>query len=138
MRKLLTALLCCLLALTSATAQRSSLKGTITDTLNKQNLANAVVSVLRAKDSVLVRYARTDAKGNFEVKNLPAGNLIVLVSYPTYADYVEKITVYGSTDKVIGQLPLITKAKLLEEVIVRQRISAIRVKGDTTEYRADS
>lgn len=131
-------MLCCLLALTSATAQRSSLKGTITDTLNKQNLANAVVSVLRAKDSVLVRYARTDAKGNFEVKNLPAGNLIVLVSYPTYADYVEKITVDGSTDKVIGQLPLITKAKLLEEVIVRQRISAIRVKGDTTEYRADS
>ena len=131
-------MLCCLLALTSATAQRSSLKGTITDTLNKQNLTNAVVSVLRAKDSVLVRYARTDAKGNFEVKNLPAGNLIVLVSYPTYADYVEKITVDGSTDKIIGQLPLITKAKLLEEVIVRQRISAIRVKGDTTEYRADS
>ncbi|MGQ4828094.1 hypothetical protein, partial [Enterococcus faecalis] len=29
-------------------------------------------------------------------------------------------------------------ARLLEEVIVRQRVSAIRMKGDTTEYKADS
>ncbi|MBV9987895.1 MAG: TonB-dependent receptor [Chitinophagaceae bacterium] len=138
MRKLTILFLLCLFVLSSATAQQSSLKGTITDTLNKQNLHNAVISVLRVKDSVLVRYARTNAQGNFEVKNLPAGNFILLVSYPTYADYVEKITVEAGKDRDFGALPLITKAKLLEEVIVKQRISAIRVKGDTTEYRADS
>lgn len=124
--------------LNTVVAQQSSLKGTITDTLNKQNLHNAVISVLRTKDSVLVKYTRTDTKGHFEIKNLNAGNFILMVSYPSYADYVEKISVEAGTDKLLGSLPLITKAKLLEEVIVRQRIGAIRVKGDTTEYRADS
>ncbi len=122
----------------AALAQPSSLKGTITDTLNKQNLTNAVISVLRLKDSVLVKYTRTNAQGNFEMKNLPAGNFILMVSYPSYADYVEKINIEAAKEINLGHLPLITKAKLLEEVIVKQRISAIRVKGDTTEYRADS
>ena len=126
------------LALIDATAQQSSLKGTITDTLNKQNLYNAVISILRTKDSVLVKFTRTDINGDFEVKNLPAGKFILMVSYPSYADYVDPITIEPATQKLLGSLPLITKAKLLEEVIVRQRIGAIRVKGDTTEYKADS
>ncbi|MES2004114.1 MAG: outer membrane beta-barrel protein [Bacteroidota bacterium] len=130
--------LLCFIVTTSALAQQSSLKGTITDTLNKQNLSNAVISVLRVKDSVLVKFTRTDAQGNFELKNLRSGNFILMVSYPSYADYVDKITVEAGKDQVLGNLPLITKANLLQEVIVRQRISAIRVKGDTTEYRADS
>lgn len=139
MRKLTAAfLLCCLLGLSPAMAQQSSLKGTITDTLNKQNLHNAVISVLRVKDSVLVKFTRTNTQGNFELKNLPGGHFILLVSYPAYADYVEKIEIEAGKEKNLGQLPLITRAKLLEEVIVKQRISAIRVKGDTTEYRADS
>ncbi|MEO8172602.1 MAG: carboxypeptidase regulatory-like domain-containing protein, partial [Sediminibacterium sp.] len=127
----------CFFATVTVQAQ-SSLKGTITDTLNKQNLSNAVISVLRAKDSVLVKFARTDAQGNFELKGLKGGDFILMVSYPSYADYVEKITVEEGKDRSLGNLPVITKANLLQEVIVRQRVGAIRVKGDTTEYRADS
>lgn len=122
----------------AAMAQKSSLKGSIRDTLNKQNLYNATIAVLRAKDSVLVKFTRTDAQGNFELKNLNSGDFILMVSYPTYAEYVEKIRIESGTDKSLGSLPLITKANLLQEVIVKQRIGAIRMKGDTTEYRADS
>lgn len=58
MRKLLTLFIMFagMATATTALAQTSTLKGTITDTLNKQNLSNAVISVLRAKDSVLVRF----------------------------------------------------------------------------------
>lgn len=139
MKKLTALFLFCFVISSSfVMAQQSTLKGTITDTLNKQNLSNAVVSVLRAKDSVLVKYARTDSKGNFSMKNPGSGDYILLVTYPTYADYVDKIHLEAGKDRDLGNLPLITKAKLLEEVIVRQRISAIRIKGDTTEYKADS
>jgi hypothetical protein len=138
MRKLTVLLTFLFLFAAAAMAQKSSLKGSIRDTLNKQNLSNAVISVLRVKDSVLVKFTRTDAQGNFEVKNLNAGEFILMVSYPSYADYVEKVTVVAGTDKSLGSLPVITKANLLQEVIVRQRVGAIRVKGDTTEYRADS
>lgn len=140
MRKLLTLffILACMATVTTAFAQPSTLKGTITDTLNKQNLSNAVISVLRVKDSVLVKFTRTGATGHFELKNLATGNYILMVTYPSYADYVEKISIEAGKDRDFGQLPLITKANLLQEVIVRQRVSAIRVKGDTTEYKADS
>jgi hypothetical protein len=122
----------------TAKSQDPSIKGTVNDTLNKQHLSNAVVSILRPKDSVLVKFVRTDANGNFELKKVVAGNYIIMVSYPNYAEYTDTIHFNGTADKTLGIVPLITRAKLLEEVIVRQRISAIRVKGDTTEYRADS
>lgn len=127
-----------LFAFSGARSQQSSLKGTIRDTLNKQNLANAVVTVLRQKDSVMVRYGRSDAQGNFDLKNLPSGNFIIMVTYPSYADYVDRVTLEPGAEKFLGQLPVITKANLLQEVIVKQHVGAIKMKGDTTEYKADS
>lgn len=138
MRKTTLLMMALFFSVTAVMAQKSSIKGSIRDTLNKTNLSNAVISVLRAKDSVLVKYTRTNAEGNFEMNNLNPGEFILMVSYPQYADYVDKLTLEPGSVKTLGSLPLITKANLLQEVIVRQRVGAIRVKGDTTEYRADS
>lgn len=118
--------------------QKSSIKGSVNDTLNKQYLHNATVSLLRMKDSVLLRFTRTDSKGNFELNNLPAGKAILLISYPSYADYEDEIELIENSLLVKNNIPVITKAKLLEEVIVKNKFAAIRIKGDTTEYNADS
>jgi hypothetical protein len=137
MTKLILSGLFFLATISNTFAQQGSLKGMVTDTLNKQNLSNAVVSVLRAKDSVLVKFTRTTKEGNFDLPNLTAGKYIVMVSYPSYADYVDIITTTtGVTD--LGKISVITKATLLQEVIVKQTIGSIRMKGDTTEYKADS
>lgn len=120
------------------TAQRGSLKGTTTDTLNKQNLSNTVISLLKAKDSVLVKFTRSDKAGNFELKNLPPGKFFLMISYPAYADYVYPITLTDTSNEDIGIIKMTLKSKLLEEVLVRQKIAAVRLKGDTIEYRADS
>jgi hypothetical protein len=137
MTKLILSGLFILATISNTFAQQGSLKGMVTDTLNKQNLSNAVVSVLRAKDSVLVKFTRTTKEGNFDLPNLTAGKYIVMVSYPAYADYVDIITTStGVTD--LGKISVITKATLLQEVIVKQTIGSIRMKGDTTEYKADS
>ena len=130
MNKILLLILMVFSGFVSVKAQETLIKGTVNDTLNKQNLSNAVVAILRPKDSVLVKFVRTDANGNFELKKVVPGNYILMVSYPNYAEYLDKINFDGTADKVLGIVPLITRAKLLEEVIVKQRISAIRVKGD--------
>lgn len=136
----LTLILLCLIAgiSTSFAQQNGSVKGLVTDTLNKQNLTNAVVSVLRAKDSVLVKFTRTNKEGNFNLPNLSAGKYIVMVTYPSYADYIDIISVTEGSITDLGKVPVITKATLLQEVIVKQTIGSIRMKGDTTEYKADS
>lgn len=139
MRKPVILLLFCVLMCSAMNAQQSSgsVKGVITDTLNKQNLQKAVVSILRAKDSVLVKFARTDAQGQFEIKDLPPGKFVVLTSFPNYADYTDVITMENQPVD-LGKIPMITKAHLLQEVIVKQTVGSIKMKGDTTEYKADS
>ena len=120
----------------SSFAQISTLSGTVNDTTEKKPLAMASVNILRAKDSILVKTIRTSSKGEFAVSNVPAGNYIIMVSYPQYADFTDKFTL-GAAPSILN-IALDTKAHLLKEVIVKNTVSAIRVKGDTTEYKADS
>lgn len=138
MRKTLFALLIGILYCSVALSQSSSVKGIISDTSSKTSLQNAVVSLLKPKDSVLVKFARTQAGGGFEINNVPAGKYLLVVSYPKYADYADEITVEAGQPFNTGTIPVILKAKLLEEVVVRQKIAAIRFKGDTLEFKADS
>lgn len=118
-------------------AQSASLSGSITDTSSGKKLANAVVSVIRSKDTVLSTFTRTNEQGYFELKGIPEGKYMLVVSYPGYAEFVDEIEVSGAT-VYKKEITIIPRAKLLEEIIVQQKISAIRIKGDTTEYKADS
>jgi hypothetical protein len=140
MRRLTIAVCLLILGLTTGAAQQpgTTIHGALADTLARQPLFRAVVSLLRAKDSMLVKFARTDAAGHFAVKDMPAGKYILLGSMTNYADYIDTLTIGGTASLELGTLPMITKAHLLQEVVVKQTISAIRFKGDTTEYRADS
>jgi hypothetical protein len=132
---LITGLLFCFLA----NAQIATVKGIIRDTSSKENLYNTTISLLRSKDSILYKFTRSDTKGGFELKGLDTGKYVLLITYPLYADYVEVLNIKDSAAAMdLGTIPVILKANLLKEVIVRQTISAIRVKGDTTEYAADS
>jgi hypothetical protein len=120
----------------SSFAQLTTISGTVNDTTEKKPLAMATVNILKAKDSILVKTIRTSSKGEFAVSNIPTGNYIIMVSYPQYADFTDKITV-GATPLTLS-IAIDTKAHILKEVIVKNTVSAIRVKGDTTEYKADS
>jgi hypothetical protein len=125
------------LAIQKSYSQSGEISGKIKDTLNKISLANATISLVRVSDSLLVKFIRTNADGSFKLSNIIAGKYFLMISNHTYADYVDKIIV-DEKPLLLGIIPLITKAKLLEEVVVKQKIAAIRIKGDTTEYKADS
>jgi hypothetical protein len=136
--KLLTAFFVLFILLAQASySQNATIKGTVIDTVEKVNLYQSVITILRKDDSTLVKFARADKDGKFIIKNIPAGKFIVITSFPTYADFADEFTLNGDTVVDMGKLTLIPKAKLLEEVIVRQNV-AIRIKGDTIEYKADS
>lgn len=118
-------------------AQNSGIKGTVTDTLNKQNLPKATISLLQSKDSVLKYFTRSSSTGNFSLENVRQGKYIMLVTYPTYADYYDTLTINENMVN-LGMVMLSTKAHLLSDVTVRQKIAAIRMRGDTIVYKADS
>ena len=131
-------LLIVMLFATSLLAQHAQIKGTITDTINKQKLEHASVLLLHKKDSVLYQFTRSNGEGNFAFHKADTGKYILLISQNTYADYVDTLTVKDSSNINLGNISLTLKANILKEVVVRQQIAAMRQKGDTTEYVADS
>lgn len=135
MRKPLFALLLAVLFCQAAFSQ-STIRGAVTDTAEHKNLANAVVALTQKSDSTLIAFTRTDKDGRFQLFQIPIGKYTLLITFPKFADLSDDIEVKDSVLE-IGNLALTNKGTLLKEVIVRTG-SAIRIKGDTTEYTADS
>jgi hypothetical protein len=138
MRKLYVSLVIVLASFQLSYSQTASVKGVVSDTLNQKVLQHAVVSILRKTDSVLLGFSRSGPAGEFAVKNLPAGKHILRVTFPKYADFVDEVTITDGQVTNLGKLDLILRSQLLAEVVVRQKLGAIRIKGDTTQYMADS
>lgn len=118
----------------SATAQ--TISGKIFDSTNKINISNAVVAVLKPVDSVLLKFTRTNKEGIFDLKNVPEGKYILMITHPLFADYVDDITTTAAGLQ-LNTVSFIPKSKLLQEVIVKSG-SPIKIKGDTISYTADS
>lgn len=120
-----------------AKAQNNSVKGFIVDLSSNAKLHNATVSVLNAKDSTLYRFTRAAQNGSFNFENIKKGDFILLVTYPEYADFVNKFSIDSVNSSIdFNAIDMKTKAKLLNEVIIKGQAAAIKIKGDTTEFNA--
>ncbi|MFV5684918.1 outer membrane beta-barrel protein [Flavobacterium sp. GB2R13] len=117
----------------SVFSQKANLSGVLTDGSEKNPVYNSVVALLTPIDSILYKFTRSDKEGNFNLKNVKAGNYILMTAHSQYADYVDAIIV-NENEKNLGTIALISKIKLLREVIIKT--GSIRIKGDTTSYRA--
>ncbi len=113
------------------------ISGKIADTTEKKILVNANIVLLAAKDSLLVTAVRSNTEGKFEFNNISKGQYILLVSYPKYADFIDKVEV-SNLDRDLGEIPLLTSFYLMKEIVIKNTAAAIRIKGDTTEFTADS
>lgn len=118
-------------------AQYSQVSGSVADTMEKRSMANASILLLRPADSILIACTRSDASGAFLLKKIPTGHYLLLVTYPRYADYVDEIDAKDTGGLVLPAIPMVLKSKLLETVVVSGN-RAVRIKGDTTEFNADS
>lgn len=121
----------------AVSGQRSSLKGIVADTVDNKNLQNTVITVMRAADSVLVKFARAGESGSFSIADLDSGKYLVMITHPYLGDYFDAIELAPGSSKDMGRIMMIPKSKLLAEVIIRSG-APIRIKGDTTVYTADS
>jgi hypothetical protein len=123
--------------LTITAFSQGTIKGRLIDSVGKQSLKDASITVLDARDSTLEVFGLAKDDGSFEVKNISNGNFIVQASFQGYVTYFKNITVTKDNSNIsLGNIYLKYKAKQLDEVVVTE--AAIRIKGDTTEYNAGS
>jgi hypothetical protein len=132
----LTVLLLAAMVLSGFSVSAQTLSGKIVDTAGKKDISNAVIALLTPGDSVLYKFTRTNASGDFQIKNAAPGKYILMITHPYYANYLDNISV-TEANLDLRQIPFISKSQLLQEVIVKSG-TPIKIKGDTTEYNADS
>jgi outer membrane receptor protein involved in Fe transport len=127
----------CLCAATLFAQKSHSVKGLIIDKTEKNALQNATVTIISARDSMLQAFGYTLVDGSFSVNKLDTGSYLLLVSLNNYADYVTPFALNAqSPDHDFGTIGITLKAKLLQEVIIKGDVTAIKLKGDTTEFNA--
>lgn len=102
----------------------------------------AVVYALDGRDSTLLVSTRVLENGRFDLR-LPSKisattPAILLVGFPGYADFTRTLPDLQKDTVDIGTIYMFTKEHILNEVVVSQKISAIRFVKDTIEYKADS
>lgn len=128
---------CLVMAVTTiAMGQKLTVTGTVSDTVNKKQLSNSSIVLLKKKDSTLLQFTRSANSGSFSLQTEP-GHYVIMITYPGFADYEDSLEVL---DKPVdlGPIYLTPRSKLMEEIIIRKTVPAIRMKGDTVVYKADS
>lgn len=132
-----TLMLCCLFSFGGLAQTNYVIKGSAGDAESNVKLPGTTIMVLNQKDSIMRAFTWAGNTGDFTVKNLPKGKFLLLMTYPGYADYVEKFTLDSiNTSHDFGYINMMLKAKLLKDVIVKGQVDAIKIKGDTTEFNA--
>ncbi|HMR17735.1 MAG TPA: outer membrane beta-barrel protein [Sphingobacterium sp.] len=115
---------------------QSIIKGEVLDEESNIKLSNATIMLIQARDSILVDFTRAAENGKFQLNKPVDGSFLLVISYPKYADF--SVAVKGGQEPTeIGNIALKSMAHMIEEVVVTRRIP-ILIKGDTTEYDADS
>ena len=140
--KVYSPLILCILFLLCASiapAQSFNVTGRVSDTLNARELHLSTITLIRASDSILESFTRSKPDGSFSLRADSAGKYIIMVSFPSFADYIDIVSLSAEKPSVdMGTIPMVSKSHLLSEFVLKQQIGAIKIKGDTVEYMADS
>jgi hypothetical protein len=124
--------------------KQTKAQGTITGTVvspDQQRAEAAIVNLLRAKDSVLVKAVITDSIGQYEFLITKPGTYFISVSFQGASKYYSKPIGPINADQSIKIDPIQLMAKsatTLDEVIVASKLPFVEKKIDRTVINPDA
>ena len=131
-------LLAFILVCASASAQTTgTVKGKLIDSVSKQSLKDATITILDARDSTLEVFGLAQADGSFVINNISFGDMLLQVKFSGYEPISRKINFSKANANVnLGTIYLKQAANDLGNVTVTQ--SSIQMKKDTLEISASA
>jgi hypothetical protein len=123
-----------------AKAQKNgSAKGIAFDTLGKQAVANATITLMQKKDSSLISFTMTDNNGRFELTNIQNGEYRLLITHVNYHNTNQVLKIDDEHKNVnLGNIVMNNRNKILSEVTVTAEAPPVTLVGDTIQYNAGS
>jgi hypothetical protein len=115
------------------------ISGVVTDDLQKP-LQSVSVSLLRSKDSALVKIAVTDKQGKYEFENISEGRFMLSISSVGYKKSLGQPFEISSSNSILNADPvrLSAEAKGMEAVTVISKKPFIETKIDKTVVNVDA
>lgn len=134
MKKIFTlgAFLFCVIA-----AGAQTITGSVTDEQGKA-IQSATVSLLRAKDSALVKAAVSDASGLYEFANAKPGKYVISVLMVGYQKTFSALLDLNNGDVKVPSLALRASAREMNEVVVVSKKPFIETKIDKTVVNVEA
>jgi hypothetical protein len=139
MRKIFLSASFFLFAILSFSQKNGTVRGIAFDTISKQPVAGATVTVVEKKDSSLVSFTMTDNSGSFELSGIHNGEYRLMI---THVNYHTTNRIFSINDdnksRDFGNITMNDKNKVLEEVVVTNDAPPVTMVGDTVQYNAGS
>jgi len=119
--------------------KNGSVKGIAFDTISKQPVVGATVTVLERKDSSLVTFTMTGDNGQFELNGLAKGEYRLMISHVNYHNSNKFFSVTEAAKNAeLGNVTMNDKVKVLEEVVLASEAPPVTLINDTIQYNAGS
>ena len=138
MKKLLLLLL--LLAISPLYfGQNVKVSGRLVDTSGTAAINEASIMAIRLRDSVLLKYTRSNQNGEFVLQGLPVDSFQVVIEHRNWTP--RSVYIMASKQKTTFDLPdirLFPKIQEVKEIVVTKNRNAMYFNGDTLVFVADS
>ena len=139
MKKILLVLLSGFTWLATSAQKNGNIKGVVFDTIAKQAVPAATITVLQSKDSSLVTFTMTNSRGEFSLANVPYGDYRLLVTHINYHNVNKYFTINDANKNIdLPNIEVSDKNKVLEEVVIMAEAPPVTLIGDTVQYNAGS
>ena len=139
MKKILLIALSGFVWVTTSAQKNGNIKGVVFDTIAKQPVAAATITVLQRSDSSLVTFTMTNNRGEFSLANVPYGDYRLLVTHVNYHNVNKYFSVNDANKSIdLANIEVSDKNKVLEEVVVMAEAPPVTLIGDTVQYNAGS
>jgi hypothetical protein len=136
MSKVVIQLIFLLSASCTVMAQKAegNIRGKLIDTTSAQTIADATVSILKAKDSALVTFTLSNKLGVFQVNGLAYGDYSIIITHQAFQPIARNFSITTERKEVdLGELNPVKDYKTLDGVTVTNE-APIVVKGDTVQF----
>ena len=125
-------------SLLTSFAQTLTISGTIADSTSGKGLAYATVSVIGAKDSMLIAFTIADTAGHFRLNKIAPGDYLLSVSYTGYRPVWRPLPPASANGIVEAGNIALTGAGVLQGVEVTGKRPPVEVNNDTLEFNAEN
>ncbi|RYY13284.1 MAG: TonB-dependent receptor, partial [Chitinophagaceae bacterium] len=119
---------------------QGTITGQLSDSVTKQQLSLATVTVFKAKDTAIITYRLSDGTGSFKVPGIPLDLLTrVVITFSGYRSFRQEFTLTKEQNTLdLGNIKLVNDPSSLDEVIVTAERPPVSIKKDTIEFNASA